>query len=115
MKPTSVDIDLQDLTTLQQDTIPAMSSLRRGGEPIRLTPQEFTLVSVLARHYRKHSGQRMDFEQFVANDMYARIVLQESLNSGNPELAATARQFLDENGQPRFQLGKGSAGIDHEF
>jgi hypothetical protein len=115
MKTANPGADLQELMIQETDTIPAAAAPRSAGEPIRLTAQEFNWVSVLSRHYRKHFGQRMDVEQFVANDIYARVVLQQAHNSGNPALAALAAQFLDQNGMPRFQLGKGSADVDLEF
>ena len=116
MNRTDMDIDLGDVTIQEASQIAALAAgARHGGEPIRLTPQEFGWVSALARHYRRHFGRRLDVEQFVASHTHARVVLQESLNSGNQALAEQARQFLDENGQPRFSLGKGSVGVDLEF
>jgi hypothetical protein len=115
VKSTDSELDLRDLMIQEADTFPATAASQPGGEPIRLTPQEFNWVSVLSRHYRKHFGQRMDVEQFVANDIYARVVLQQSHSSGNAALAALAAQFLDETGRPRFALGKGSGGVDLEF
>lgn len=118
MKPTDIDFDLGDpgdMTIQETGAIAALvaaATAKQGanGEPIRLSPQEFTWVSVLARHYRKHFGQRLDVEQFVAKDSYARVVLHESLNSGNAALSALAKQFLDRNGQPSFQVNRaGSA------
>jgi hypothetical protein len=115
MKTTGAEADLQDLVIREADTVAAESAPHPAGQPIRLTAQEFTWVSVLSRHYRKHFGRRMDVEQFVASDTYARVVLQESFNSGNAALAALAKQFLGDNGQPRFALGKGAADVDLEF
>lgn len=115
MKPIDLDPDPEDLSSEGANTIQVGMAPQPVGEPIRLTTQEFTWVSALSRHYRKHFGLRMDVEQFVANDVYARIVLQESHNSGNPALAALAAQFLDENGMPSFQLGRGRPDVDLEI
>jgi hypothetical protein len=115
MAPTDPELDPQILRNLGGETITAEAEAALSVGPIRLTPQEFTLVSALSRNYRKHFGQRLDVEQFVANDLYARVVLQESHKSGNPALAQLAAQFLDQNGMPRFQLGRGRDTLDLEF
>jgi hypothetical protein len=109
---------------LSADTIPTAGDLglplaasaagaAAKSQTVSLTSQEVSLVSAMSRHYRKQFGQRMDVEEFVANHLYARIVLQQAHESGNAELAALAAHFLDERGIPR--LHRGRSDVDIEF
>lgn len=109
--PTAIDLSMP-LPSPAGLSLMAAAGLPKG-QKVSLTPQEVTLVSALSRHYRKQFGQRMDVEEFVANHLYARIVLQQAHESGNPELAGLAAHFLDERGMPR--LHRGRADVDIEF
>lgn len=117
--PTAIDLSMPLVGSVglvpaapAADGVAGMAGVAKG-QPVSLTSQEVTLVSAMSRHYRKHFGQRMDVEEFVANHLYARIVLQQARDSGNAELAALAAHFLDARGMPR--LHRGRSDVDIEF
>lgn len=84
---------------------------RRSGK-VELSAREITMLSALRRQYRKHFGQSFDFEEFAANDMYAKVVLAEATASGQAELVALASHFLDASGKPRMHRRKGDVDVD---
>ena len=84
----------------------------RGSGHVRLGNKEIVLLSQMRIQYRKTFGTFFEIFDFTGNDLYARSLLSLCLESGNTELAAMARQFLDDKGKPRFHRRKGTADVD---
>jgi len=86
---------------------------RRSGK-VRLTAQEITLLSGLRRAYHKHFGESFDVEEFACNDLYAKVVLVEAMSSGQEDVMALAKPFLDKNGKPRLHRRLGRVDVELE-
>jgi hypothetical protein len=84
---------------------------RRSGK-VRLTAQEITLLSGLRRAYHKHFGESFDVEEFACNDLYAKVVLAEAMSSGQEDVMALAKAFLDKNGKPRLHRRQGQVDVE---
>jgi hypothetical protein len=84
---------------------------RRSGR-VRLSSHEITMLSALRRAYHKHYGQGFDLEEFVVNDLYAKVVLTEAVSSGQEEMIELARGFLDKDGKPRLHRRLGHVDVE---
>jgi hypothetical protein len=84
---------------------------RRSGK-VRLSAQEITILSALRRTYHKYYGQGFDVEEFVLNDLYAKVVLAEAMASGQAELAGLAREFVGQSGKLRQHRRQGNVHVD---
>jgi hypothetical protein len=84
---------------------------RRSGK-VRFTPHEITLLSALRGAYKKHFGESFDVEEFASNDLYAKVVLAEAMSSGQEDMMALARPFLDAAGKPRLHRRLGQVDVE---
>jgi hypothetical protein len=83
-------------------------SASRSTGHVRLGNREIVVLSQMRIQYRRAFGMFFDSFEFTGNDLYARALLASCVGSGNHELAASARQFLNDDGAPRFhrRLGR---------
>jgi hypothetical protein len=121
--PADVTIDISvdaltgeasEVTTEAPADAPAGSERRavaaRGH--VRLGYKEIVLLSQMRIQYRKVFGSFFEIFDFTGNDLYARSLLALCLESGNPELAGLARQFVDAQGRPRLHRRVGSPDLE---
>lgn len=82
---------------------------RRAGAS-RLNPKQVAAATDLQRHYHNQFGRALDIARFVLDDTYGRLVLDESLATGNLDLARASARFLDGQGQSRMHRRYGDGG-----
>ena len=91
---------------------PERRTLSAGGTGhVRLGNREIVMLSQMRVQYRKTFGAFFDTFEFTGNDLYARTLLALCTASGNLALATMARQFLNDDGTPRFHRRKGAADV----
>ncbi len=82
-----------------------------GAGHVRPGNREIVMLSQMRVQYRKTFGAFFDTLEFTGNDLYARTLLALCTASGNLVLATMARQFLNDDGPPRFHRRKGAADV----
>jgi hypothetical protein len=88
------------------------SADRRAHGKVRMSTQEQMALSAFRRLYKKTFNEIIDLEEFVGNDLYARMLLNCAVKAEDLELAAVAYTFLDSKGRPRLHRRAGFADVE---
>jgi hypothetical protein len=104
--------EAQWLAGMTQSTRAIFAKDRRRGGKVQLTTQDQLALSALRRLFKKNYNEIIDLQQFAANDLYARMLLNRASKSDDTLLAAVAMVFLDGMGRPRLHRRAGWVDVD---